>query len=55
MMTVINGVMTLVLIILFLGIWAWAWSSKNKTKFDEMARLPLEESEQDAEGNRDEQ
>ena len=41
MIGVINGLMTLLLIILFLGICAWAWSKSNKSKFEEMAKLPL--------------
>ncbi len=36
---------TLVLFVTFIGIWAWAWSSKRKARFDEAARLPLEEPE----------
>jgi cytochrome c oxidase cbb3-type subunit 4 len=55
MMESLNGVLTLLLLILFVGIWIWAWSSKNKAKFDQMARLPLEESSQELEGQSDEQ
>ncbi len=36
---------TLVLFVTFIGIWAWAWSSKRKSRFDEAARLPLDEPE----------
>lgn len=51
MMGIFNGVMTLILIILFLGICVWAWSSRNKVKFEQMARLPLEEDPADEEGS----
>ncbi len=44
MMSTINGLMTGVLLILFVGIWFWAWSSRRKESFDEMAKLPLEDS-----------
>jgi cytochrome c oxidase cbb3-type subunit 4 len=55
MMESLNGVFTLLLLILFVGIWVWAWSGKNKVKFERMARLPLEESTQELEGQNDEQ
>lgn len=54
MMGAINGALTALLIILFIGIWVWAWSSRNKSKFEQMARLPLEESEHGTEGKNDE-
>lgn len=44
MISMINGIMTALLLIVFVGIWVWAWSKKNKQAFDEMARLPLEDS-----------
>jgi len=34
---------TVVMFVTFVGIWAWAWSGKRKARFDEAARLPLEE------------
>ncbi len=34
---------TVVLFVTFIGIWLWAWSGKRKARFDEAARLPLEE------------
>ena len=27
----------------FIGIVAWAWSARNRERFDEAARLPLDE------------
>jgi cbb3-type cytochrome oxidase subunit 3 len=29
--------------IAFIGVWIWAWGRKRKQKFDDAARLPLEE------------
>ncbi len=46
MISIFNGVMTGVLIVIFLGIWVWAWSSRNKSKFDYMAQLPLETTQE---------
>ena len=54
MMAIVNGVLTLVLLILFIGIWAWAWSSHNREKFDEMAHLPLQNSDSGREVQNDE-
>lgn len=46
-MNVFNGVMTGVLLVLFIGIWVWAWSGRNRQKFDEMAKLPLQDANDD--------
>ena len=34
---------TVALFLLFVGIIIWAWSSKRKKRFDEAARLPLDD------------
>lgn len=34
---------TLVSFAVFIGIVAWAWSRRNRSRFDEAARLPLED------------
>ena len=39
--------MTVIVTIAFTGIAAWAWSSKNKARFEEAARIPLDEDEFD--------
>ena len=39
------GVVTLVVMIVFLAIWAWAWLPHHKGKFDELAKLPLDDLE----------
>lgn len=44
-----HSIWTVLLLILFVGIVIWAFSSRRKKRFDEAARLPLEE-EDDAPG-----
>ncbi len=41
----LHSVWTVMLFILFIGIVIWAWSAKRKPRFDEAARLPLEEDD----------
>ena len=41
----IHSVWTVLLFVLFIGIIAWAWSAKRKPRFDEAARLPLEDED----------
>ncbi|MDH3280635.1 MAG: cbb3-type cytochrome c oxidase subunit 3 [Gammaproteobacteria bacterium] len=36
---------TLILFVTFLAIIIWAWSGKRKKRFDEAARLPLEDDD----------
>jgi len=40
---VLRGLATLLAMIAFIGVWVWAWSRHRKEKFDDAARLPLEE------------
>ena len=42
-MTTFHAFWTLLLFLTFIGIVIWAWSSKRKKRFDEAARLPLED------------
>ena len=37
------SVWTVVVFLVFIGIVVWAWSSKRQQRFDEAARLPLED------------
>jgi cytochrome c oxidase cbb3-type subunit 4 len=39
----LSGIVTAILIVLFLGVWVWAYSSRQRARFEEAARLPLEE------------
>ncbi len=41
-----HAVWTVVLFVIFIGIVLWAWSSKRKKRFDEAARLPLDDDEE---------
>lgn len=42
---------TLVLLVLFVGIVVWAWSPRRKQRFDEAARLPLDDDQQEVKRN----
>lgn len=44
-MITILSVWTVIVTILFTGIAAWAWSSKNKARFEEAARIPLDDDD----------
>lgn len=46
-MIVILSIMTVIVAIAFTGITVWAWSGKNKARFEEAARIPLEDDEFD--------
>lgn len=39
----IRTVLTAVMFAVFIGIVLWAWSGARKSRFDEAARLPLED------------
>jgi len=41
------GVVTLAVMCAFIGIWAWAWLPFHKRTFDELARLPMEDGNDD--------
>ena len=40
-----HSIWTVLLLILFVGIVLWAFSSRRKQRFDEAARLPLDEED----------
>ena len=42
-MAIFHSIWTVVVMVIFLGIVVWAWSDKRKARFDEAARLPLED------------
>lgn len=42
--SVAHIIWTIALLIIFIGIVLWAWSGRQKTRFEEAARLPLEEA-----------
>ena len=39
----LRSIVTVVAFSVFVGIVVWAWSSRNKARFEEAARLPLED------------
>ena len=39
------GIFTVVAMLVFLAIWAWVWLPHHRVKFDELAKLPLEDRE----------
>ena len=38
-----RAAITVISFLVFIGICVWAWSARRKSKFDEAARLPLDE------------
>jgi cytochrome c oxidase cbb3-type subunit 4 len=45
----LSGIITVALLLLFVGGWIWIWSPRRKREFDDAARLPLEETQDDKE------
>ncbi|MGA0734727.1 MAG: cbb3-type cytochrome oxidase subunit 3 [Steroidobacteraceae bacterium] len=43
MMGIVRGVATLLAMLAFVGVAMWAYSRRRREKFDEAAKLPLEE------------
>lgn len=39
----LRSLVTVISLLVFLGIVAWAWSRRNRERFDEAARLPLQD------------
>jgi cytochrome c oxidase cbb3-type subunit IV len=39
----LQGLATVLALLAFVGVVWWAWSGRQKQKFDEAARMPLEE------------
>ncbi len=42
----LRGLWTLLALVAFVGVAWWAWSGHRQARFDEAARLPLEEDRQ---------
>jgi cytochrome c oxidase cbb3-type subunit IV len=40
--TIVSSVVTVISLIVFIGIIAWVFSSHNKDRFEQLARLPLD-------------
>ncbi|HEU4781427.1 MAG TPA: cbb3-type cytochrome c oxidase subunit 3 [Steroidobacteraceae bacterium] len=43
------GVMIVLIMLVFIGIWIWAWRPHHKDAFDTLARLPLDDPQDDEE------
>ena len=46
-MELFHSFWTLLLFLMFIGIVLWAWSSRRKARFDDAARLPMEDDKYD--------
>ncbi len=44
----ISGIVVAVLLLSFVGGWIWAWSPKRKQDFDQAARLPLDDGNEES-------
>jgi cytochrome c oxidase cbb3-type subunit 4 len=41
----VAGAIIVAMMISFVGIWIWLWNSRHTPKFDALARLPMEDEE----------
>ena len=41
----IAGVMIVLMLVTFIGTWIWLWNSRHKKNFDALARLPMEDED----------
>ena len=48
----LSGIVTLLLMLLFIAIWAWAWQPRHRSRFDDAARLALEDDDSAGHGTR---
>lgn len=39
----LTGVLILLMMAAFIGIWIWVWNGRHKTKYDALARLPMQD------------
>ena len=37
------GVFTVITMLSFIGIWVWVWNGRHRTKYDALARMPMED------------
>ena len=42
-MALFHSIWTIVVMVIFIGIVIWAWSGKRQSRFEEAARLPLQD------------
>ena len=41
------GVFTLLTMLTFIGIWLWVWNRHHKSKYDALARIPMDDDSVD--------
>ena len=44
----VAGVFIVAMGLAFIGIWIWAWLPYHRRAFDEMARVPMQDTDEDA-------
>jgi len=44
----VAGITTLATMVSFLAIWAWAWLPRHRRSFEELAHLPMHDTEERA-------
>lgn len=45
----LSGIITSILLVSFVAGWIWVWSPSQKNRFEELARVPLEDGRNDEE------
>ena len=40
----LSGIITSILLVSFVAGWIWVWSPSQKSRFEELARVPLEDA-----------
>jgi len=45
-MSLILSIWTVIVAILFTGITIWAWSGKNRERFEQAARIPMDDNDE---------
>ena len=48
--TLAHSIWTALLLIIFIGIVIWAWSGRQRERFEQAARLPLEDDDRPGRG-----
>ncbi|MGD9600002.1 MAG: cbb3-type cytochrome oxidase subunit 3 [Steroidobacteraceae bacterium] len=42
----VAGIVTVMLMLMFVAIWVWVWHSGHQSKYEQLARLPMADSEE---------
>jgi len=46
-MSIILSIWTVVVAVMFIGIVLWVWNGRNKAKYEQAARIPFNEGDED--------